>query len=120
MKDLKDNRGMTRLPSGLSISGELTSSEDITVMGRFEGQLIVDSNHVEIGASAVVRAKVVARAVTICGTLDGNVIATDNYYTYASSVRKISPSAKVTTIAGSFVVTGYQHYAAHAMENRHA
>ena len=78
---------MTRLPSGLSISGELTSSEDITVMGRFEGQLIVDSNHVEIGASAVVRAKVVARAVTICGTLDGNVIATERV--------DVQPSASV-------------------------
>ncbi|MEO5897733.1 MAG: polymer-forming cytoskeletal protein [Vicinamibacterales bacterium] len=68
---------MTRLPAGISITGELTSAEDITVLGHFEGQLIVDNNHVEIGASAVVRAKVVARAVTICGNLEGNVIATE-------------------------------------------
>lgn len=67
----------TRLPAGLSISADLTSNEDITVEGRFEGQITVPDHHVEIGASALVRAKIVARAVTIHGTLDGTVVAAE-------------------------------------------
>ena len=67
----------TRLPVGLSISADLTSNEDITVEGQFEGQITVPDHHVEIGASALVRARIVARAVTIHGTLDGTVVAAE-------------------------------------------
>ena len=67
----------TRLPAGLSVSADLTSNEDITVEGRFEGEITVPDHHVEIGASARVRAKIVARAVTIHGTLDGTVVAAE-------------------------------------------
>lgn len=65
----------TRLPAGLTISADLTSEEDITVEGQFDGQITVPDHHVEIGASAMVRAKIVARAVTIHGTVDGTVVA---------------------------------------------
>ena len=67
----------TRLPAGLSVSADLTSNEDITVEGRFEGEITVPDHHVEISASARVRAKIVARAVTIHGTLDGTVVAAE-------------------------------------------
>ena len=65
----------TRLPQGLTVSADLTSAEDITVEGRFEGAITVPDHHVEIGAFARVRAKIVARAVTLHGTLDGTIIA---------------------------------------------
>jgi len=65
----------TRLPQGLTISADLTSNEDIAVEGTFDGAITVPDHHVEIGASARVRGKIVARAVTIHGTLDGTVIA---------------------------------------------
>jgi cytoskeletal protein CcmA (bactofilin family) len=65
----------TRLPAGLTVSADLTSSEDITVEGRFDGVITMPDHHVEIGASARVRAKIVARAVTIHGNLDGTIIA---------------------------------------------
>ena len=67
----------TRLPAGLTISADLTSSEDITVEGHFEGLINVPDHHVEIGASALVRARIVARAVTIHGTLDGSIVAAE-------------------------------------------
>ena len=65
----------TRLSEGLTVSADLTSNEDIAVEGSFDGEITVPDHHVEIGASARVRAKIVARAVTIHGTLDGTVIA---------------------------------------------
>ena len=68
----------TRLPAGLTIiSADLTAIEDITVEGHFEGQITVPDHHVEIGASALVRARIIARAVTIHGTLDGTIIAAE-------------------------------------------
>ena len=68
----------TRLPAGLTISAaDLTSNEDITVEGHFEGVINVPDHHVEIGESALVRARIIARAVTILGTLDGSVVAAE-------------------------------------------
>jgi cytoskeletal protein CcmA (bactofilin family) len=67
----------TRLPAGLTISADLTSNEDITVEGQFEGEIHVPDHHVEIGASALVRARIIARAVTIHGTLDGTIVAAE-------------------------------------------
>ena len=65
----------TRLPPGLAVTADLTSREDITIEGRFEGAITVPDHHVEIGASASVRGRIVARAVTIHGMLNGTVIA---------------------------------------------
>ena len=67
----------TRLPAGLTISADLTSNEDITVEGQFEGLINVPDHHVEIGPSALVKARIVARAVTIHGTLDGSIVAAE-------------------------------------------
>ena len=67
----------TRLPAGLTISADLTSNEDITVEGQFDGEIHVPDHHVEIGASALVRARIIARAVTIHGTLDGTIVAAE-------------------------------------------
>ena len=65
----------TRLPAGLTISADLRSAEDIAVEGSFEGEITVPDHHVEIGLSATVRARIVARTVTIYGNLDGTIVA---------------------------------------------
>lgn len=67
----------TRLPAGVALTGDLTSDEDITVEGRLDGQITVPGHHVEIAASAVVRAKIIARIVTIRGTLEGTVVGSE-------------------------------------------
>ncbi|MEO6213367.1 MAG: polymer-forming cytoskeletal protein [Vicinamibacterales bacterium] len=67
----------TRLPSGLAISGDLTGGEDIEIDGRFDGQITVAEHHVEIAASASVRARIVARSVTIRGTVEGSIVAAE-------------------------------------------
>ena len=67
--------GTTRLPAGLSISGELLSHEDIGIDGKVDGQLNIPGHHLDVRPGAVVRAKVVAGTVTIAGTVDGTVVA---------------------------------------------
>jgi cytoskeletal protein CcmA (bactofilin family) len=66
----------SRLPSGISVAGDLSSDRDLYIDGTFEGQINLPEQHLMIGSSARVRARIIARAVTIAGHLEGNVTAT--------------------------------------------
>lgn len=77
----------SRLPVGITIAGDLSSEQDVSIEGRFEGQINIPERHLTIGAGARVRAKIIARAVTVAGHLDGNVTATQRI--------RIEPSASV-------------------------
>jgi cytoskeletal protein CcmA (bactofilin family) len=66
----------SHLPSGISIAGDLSSERDLSIDGTFEGQITLPEQHLLIGASARVKARIIARAVTIAGRLDGSVMAT--------------------------------------------
>jgi cytoskeletal protein CcmA (bactofilin family) len=66
----------SHLPSGISIAGDLSSERDLSIDGTFEGQITLPEQHLMIGASARVKARIIARAVTIAGRLDGSVMAT--------------------------------------------
>lgn len=65
----------SHLPTGLTITGDLTSEQDIVIDGSFEGQLLSPERQVTIRQSARVKGKVVAKAVTIAGAFDGTVVA---------------------------------------------
>lgn len=67
----------SRLPVGLVVTGDLTSDHDLAIDGKFNGQITVPAQHLTISASARVNAKIIARAVTISGTVEGNVTATE-------------------------------------------
>lgn len=99
----------TGVPAGVSISGDLSSDEDITVDGSFDGQISAPDHHVRISPSAVVRAKVIARAVTIQGTVDGTVVAAERITVECSaSVRGHLTAPSLKMIEGA-VFTGTVH-----------
>jgi len=98
-----------RLPAGISISGDLSSDEDITVDGSFEGQISAPDHHVRISPSAVIHAKVIARVVTIQGTVDGTVVAAERITVECSaSVRGHLTAPSLKMIEGA-VFTGTVH-----------
>ena len=66
------------LPEGLTITGDLTADQDIAISGRFNGQITVPDHHLAIDPAASVKARIVARVVTICGTVDGTVTASEH------------------------------------------
>lgn len=66
----------SRLPHGLTVTGELSSDLDLTIDGVFDGQIALPEQHLVISASARVNAKIIARSVTIGGHLEGTVTAT--------------------------------------------
>jgi cytoskeletal protein CcmA (bactofilin family) len=59
------------------IKGELSGSEDIYVDGQVEGSIHLSGHNLTIGPHGRVRANVSAKNVTVAGTLDGNIIASE-------------------------------------------
>ena len=59
----------------LSIKGELTADEDVTIDGRFEGSIELQGHRLVIAPGSNVKAIVTADAVTVAGRLEGHVTA---------------------------------------------
>jgi len=72
--------GPSHLPTGLTIAGELSSDHDLAIEGTFDGQIMLPEQHLTIAASARVKAKITARAVTIAGRLEGTITATERIH----------------------------------------
>jgi len=60
---------------GLTIKGDLTAREDVTIEGSFEGSIDVNGHHLMTTAGSHVHAAVSARVVTVLGRLQGHVTA---------------------------------------------
>ena len=61
----------------VSIKGELSGSEDIYVDGQVEGSIQLGGNSLTIGPNGRVRANISAKNVTVGGTLEGNILASE-------------------------------------------
>jgi cytoskeletal protein CcmA (bactofilin family) len=78
--------GPSRLPAGLSVTGDLSSDQDLTIEGLYDGQITLNEQHLTVGTTARVSGRIIARAVTVAGTVDGNIIATASISLLPSSV----------------------------------
>jgi len=61
------------LGNSMSIRGELSGSEDMTLYGKMEGSIRLPDHTLTIGPNADIRAEISAKAVVIMGTVTGNV-----------------------------------------------
>jgi cytoskeletal protein CcmA (bactofilin family) len=61
----------------ISIVGELSGDEDLTILGRIEGSVNLPKHSVTIGRTAKVVADIRAKAVNVEGELKGNLQATE-------------------------------------------
>jgi cytoskeletal protein CcmA (bactofilin family) len=61
----------------VSIKGELSGSEDVYVDGHLDGRVDLVGNSLTVGPNGRVHANIVAKTVTIGGTLDGNIQASE-------------------------------------------
>jgi cytoskeletal protein CcmA (bactofilin family) len=68
---------LTGIPAGLTIAGEVAATEDITIEGRIEGQVSATDHQLSVGPTASVRAKLLARVVTVAGTVEGAILASE-------------------------------------------
>ncbi len=66
----------TIIGHGLTIEGEITSEDEVTVAGTVRGRLSSESA-IAIDSGAVVEADVSAGSLSVGGSITGNVSATD-------------------------------------------
>jgi cytoskeletal protein CcmA (bactofilin family) len=64
-----------RIGSGLTIKGELTAAEDVTVDFTFEGYIDLPSHTLIVADGSHVKATVTAKGVHVNGRLDGHISA---------------------------------------------
>jgi cytoskeletal protein CcmA (bactofilin family) len=67
----------THLPTGLTLVGDVTATEDLVIEGELSGTIDVPAHAVTIGARARVDARICARDVTVLGSFTGRVTATE-------------------------------------------
>jgi cytoskeletal protein CcmA (bactofilin family) len=65
--------------------GDLSADEDITIEGMVDGQVATPDHHVTVGPTANVKARLIAREVTVSGTLEGSILATERVRVLASA-----------------------------------
>ncbi len=66
----------TVIGAGITIEGEVSSDDDVTIGGTLRGKLEVDGT-VTVESDAIVEADIGAHSVAIGGTVTGNVIAVE-------------------------------------------
>jgi cytoskeletal protein CcmA (bactofilin family) len=68
---------MTTIGASAAFSGELTSDEDLTIEGRFDGHIFVRNAVVTISASGCVTADIRGVRVFVRGTVKGSIVASE-------------------------------------------
>ena len=95
---------MTTIGPSIAISGELSSTEDITVQGRVKGQVVVKDAALTIGEQAQLHADVRGMRVLVQGHLKGSIVASERI--------ELAPSAAVegSLSANLVVLTDGTHF----------
>lgn len=68
-----ERRSAAWISASVVIKGDVTSSEDMTIAGRVEGDVTVKDHALNIDAQAKIKGNVVARAVTVNGEVVGTI-----------------------------------------------
>jgi cytoskeletal protein CcmA (bactofilin family) len=90
----------------LSITGDLSATEDVAIRGRFDGQISVPGHHLSIEATASVKARIVARSVTIGGAVEGNILAAERVWLMATARVRGHVTTPAITLADGAEFTG--------------
>jgi cytoskeletal protein CcmA (bactofilin family) len=70
-----ERRTVAWVGKSVIFKGDLISSEDMTIDGRVEGSIELRDHTLTIGPDADIRANIIARAVTIFGSVTGSINA---------------------------------------------
>jgi cytoskeletal protein CcmA (bactofilin family) len=66
----------TIIGAGITVEGEITSDEDVTVQGTLRGKLVA-KDAVTVEGSGVVEADITGGPVSVAGAVTGNIASTD-------------------------------------------
>jgi len=73
----QQEKAIVNIGKSVIIKGELSGSEDLTIEGQVEGKIELRQNVLTIGPNAKIKAQVLARAVVVEGTVQGNIAASE-------------------------------------------
>jgi len=79
-----ERRKVAWIGPGVRIEGKLMSSEDLVIDGRVDGSIEVSDHHLSIGPEGTVTADLVARRITISGSVAGNIKAAERVDLHAT------------------------------------
>lgn len=68
---------MTTIGPTVSVRGEVTASDDISIEGRIEGPMWCEGHAVTIAPDAIVQGDIVGRDITVEGRVSGTLLATE-------------------------------------------
>lgn len=69
----------------LRIEGRIVSEENLTIDGQIEGTIEVGNHNLTIGSGAAVKADLTAKTISVSGTVNGNLTATEAIALHASA-----------------------------------
>ena len=72
---LDERRVAAWIGKSVFVRGDVVCSGDLTIDGKFEGTIEVGDHGLTIGVDATIKADLVAKTITIDGTVIGNVTA---------------------------------------------
>jgi cytoskeletal protein CcmA (bactofilin family) len=73
----EERRRAAWIGGSILVKGDIVSTEDLVIDGQVQGTIELGDHSLTIGPGASVTADLVAKAVTISGTLKGNVISSE-------------------------------------------
>jgi cytoskeletal protein CcmA (bactofilin family) len=103
---LDERRLAAWIGKAVFVTGHVHCSEDLTIDGRVEGTIELGDHSLTIGVGAGVKADLVAKNITICGTVTGNVVATDRVELQATGSVSGDITAPKFAMADGAVLTG--------------
>jgi cytoskeletal protein CcmA (bactofilin family) len=71
----EERRVAAWIGASILITGNVTSSEDVTIAGRVDGDVAVREHAVVVAPGAKIRGNIVARAVVVHGEVQGTITA---------------------------------------------
>ena len=63
--------------ASISIVGDVTGGEDLTILGKVEGKIALPKHSVTVGQSGRVSADIQAKMVSVAGEVRGNLVASE-------------------------------------------
>ena len=87
MPDLDVPDDVTSVGRTLVVRGEIRSSEHLIIDGRVEGRIVAPDHGVAIGRHGRVTSEILARTITVLGTVSGKLNSTERV--------ELMPSARV-------------------------
>jgi len=82
----------------ITFKGELSGEEDLLILGYVEGSIDLKGNHLTIGSQGVIKANVIARTITVEGSVEGDIVASEHIAIKSASQVKGNLKAERVTL----------------------